>query len=479
MAAVKKIITVARKYPLRTLFIFALGLRLLFFIQLRPWNPEVEREIVMAFDGIEYHTLGQSIAFHGSYSILPDGSPYELRTPVYPFFIALIYRLFGPHPWIVILFQLFLDAGAAVILYKLCCRLFKGRIPLIAGVLYAIDPFLIYYSNTLMSDSVFVFTLVCSAYALTNLLQQNHDRISPWKIILAGGLFGLCALVKPIALYLLLFLAPGGFILHSGRKNVAKFSFIFTASFVLAISPWLVRNIVEFNTPMLSDSASRNLLVLDVPPLLVEKQHLDDGTVYELLVREADSLAAADGEQPATMNGFEKARYWKRTALKYIHQEPALFAKYYVKGIVQLFVNLETKAFTRALHLRGSNSGFAMLHFTNPVTMVRQWWNEKTTAEISLGALVAVYLCLLYGFSLWGLARSFHHEQKVFLSFCVMMILYFVVFTGVAGAARFRLPILPFLFVFTAIGINAGFKRRNGVHSEDSEKNHLTLNTAK
>lgn len=450
---------VVRNHPLQILFFLALALRFVFFLQLRPWQPEVVKNTVLQFDAIEYDALGKAISQQGHFSLREDGAPDPLRTPIYPLVVAGFYKLCGPLAWPVLLFQILLDALVPLLLFLLMRPYFSFRAAFTGALLYAVDPFLLYYANTLLSDSLFVFSLVLATFVLSRAFTPGGQNIRFRFLCAAGLLFGLSALVKPVAVYLVLFMAPGIFITLYGQKDAAKAAFSFTVAFMLALAPWVARNELVFGSPMLSTSASLNFLVLNVTPVIAEKDHLDSRTAYTRLLHEADSLASLDGKQSALLNDFEKTKYWKQTALHYIRQNPGLYSKYYANGILHLYSNLETKAIASALSHQTNRSDIEMGKFSNPLTLLAEWFKVKPPGEIVFGIALACYLLFLYGCSLAGYIQYNMNGMRRFRGFIGGMLLYFTVLTGVAGAARFRLPLLPFLFILAGIGIDVLLKR--------------------
>lgn len=442
------------RYPLQALFLIALLLRLGFFLQLRPWQPDVVKNTVLQFDAREYDALGKAISQQGHYSLREDGTPDPLRTPVYPMMVAGFYALCGPHAWPVLLFQILLDALAPIMLFLLMQHFFSYRAAFAGALLYAVDPFLLFYANALLSDSLFVFSLVLATFVLSRAFTPGAQNFRFRFLFVAGLLFGFSALVKPIAVYLVLFLAPGIFIILYGQKYAARAAFSFTVAFMLALAPWVTRNELVFGSPMLSTSASLNFLVLNVTPVIAEKDHLDSRTAYTRLLHEADSLASLDGKQPALLNDFEKTKYWKQTALHYIRQNPELYAKYYANGILHLYTNLETKAITSAISHHANRTDIEMGKFSNPLTLMAEWFKVKSPGEIFIGITFACYLLFLYGCSIAGYIRYSMNGSTRFRGFIGGMLCYFTILTGVAGAARFRLPLLPFLVILAGIGID-------------------------
>src|SRR3954470_3322085 len=78
-----------------------------------------------------YRRLGQVLAATGKFTRFPDAPtfvPEVLRTPLYPLFVALLYRLFGVHQLPVALAQTVLFALTCVVVYAMARRVASERV---------------------------------------------------------------------------------------------------------------------------------------------------------------------------------------------------------------------------------------------------------------------------------------------------------------------------------------------------------------
>lgn len=142
------------------MFLAALFFRVVFFLIVQPWDPEVERQVVFQVDAFEYHKIAMDIVCRHQFTLSFEAFPDGVRTPVYPFYVATVYALFGAKPFLPILFQLFLDSLACVLLFLICRKFLSQRASLFAAALYAVDPYCIYYANTLLSESLLILALL-------------------------------------------------------------------------------------------------------------------------------------------------------------------------------------------------------------------------------------------------------------------------------------------------------------------------------
>jgi len=447
------------KRRLTFILLLCIGCRLAFFGAVHPWIPEIERDVVLRGDSQYYDKLANTFLESHRFAYSNTGRPDALRTPLYPLFVAGVYSLFGHAPWIVLLFQVILDSLSCLLLAITLARLVAPRVALIAALFYAVDPFLILYSSEFLSEILFVFFLVCAFYILSTGISAGSEKWRALGYSLGGLVLGLATLVRPVSRYVPVFLVI--FLLsryRSAPRAALRYAVLALALFVLALTPWLIRNAEVFGNPFISTFDSYNLLVLNVVPLEREKRGLDSGTVKQQLLSEADSMMAAEGKNPEGWNQLERAAYWRRLAIRYIEANPVGFARFYFLGVIQSFWNLGTSEFARVLRIQ--LTPFDIKAYSNITKLARGFLKAKGTRGFVIAALAFPFLLISYIGMAVGLVVSWKRYDRGVLLLCLLFALYFVLITGIAGLARFRLPSIPFYLAFVGIGFDYLFERR-------------------
>jgi 4-amino-4-deoxy-L-arabinose transferase-like glycosyltransferase len=221
--------------PATALFGAAFLLRLAFVLW-APGEPSA--------DGIFYHAYGSFIARGWGYVDL-DGSPVVRWMPGWPLLLGGLYRLFGSSTLVAMLANAVLDAATAVLVAALGARLFRRRVGLVAGGLYAFWPGVVFLCATHMSESLFNVLLV-GVLLLTTIACEAESRRTLW--FAAGGLcLGGAAMVKaePLVMSPALLLA-----LWIARRSRADFLRAAAAFFLMTaavLTPWTIRNWVTFD----------------------------------------------------------------------------------------------------------------------------------------------------------------------------------------------------------------------------------------
>ncbi|MDP3990931.1 MAG: glycosyltransferase family 39 protein [Candidatus Nealsonbacteria bacterium] len=156
----------------------------------------------------------------------------------YPVFLASIYYLFGHDYQIVKFIQFLLLGGMAIIVY-LMTRKFLDLSPLLAllsSLTLILWPYFIFYPTLIVSETLFIFFFLLLIYFLLSFSKKPSLKNS----LLVGGLLGIAALVRPVALFLpfwivfflLIFLKP-----LREKVNLLKLVIVLIVFFAV-LSPW-------------------------------------------------------------------------------------------------------------------------------------------------------------------------------------------------------------------------------------------------
>jgi tetratricopeptide (TPR) repeat protein len=176
--------------PVMLVFAAAVGLRLICLVHIRQL-PFFDHPIMDA----SYHdTWARQIAAGD----LTRAEPF-FRAPLYPYFLALIYSVLKGSYIAPRIIQALLGGFTAVLVFVLARRMMGRRAAIIAGVLCAAYPILIYLDGELLTESLFTFLCILGMVLVDSALQRAS--IGLW---LAGGVaLGLALITRPtIGLFL-------------------------------------------------------------------------------------------------------------------------------------------------------------------------------------------------------------------------------------------------------------------------------------
>jgi 4-amino-4-deoxy-L-arabinose transferase-like glycosyltransferase len=197
-----------------------------------------------AADGIFYRAYADNIARGWGY-IDFDGSPVVRWMPGWPLLLGGLYRIFGSSTLVATLANAVLDATTAAVVAALGARLFRRRIGLVAGALYAGWPGMIFLCATHMSEAL--FNLLLAGTLLLTVIACRAATRRTLRFAAAGLCLGGAALVKAEPLVM----SPAiALTLWHSRRSRADFLRAAAAFFLMAaavLTPWTIRNYVAFD----------------------------------------------------------------------------------------------------------------------------------------------------------------------------------------------------------------------------------------
>ena len=195
-------------------------------------------------DATDYYNYALNLKYHHSYSREKfsenEPSPDALRAPGYPAFLApfVTYPPSAFMLWRIGLAQALLDSITVLLALGIFRRIMAEGWALSAGFLTAISPHLVSASTYLLTETLFTFLTILSLWLVVKTVRDNSRAIA----FAAGLVIAAAALTRPTLQY---FIVPlvGMLLVTRERGNTARFAIPLLAGFVLAFSPWIVRNL--------------------------------------------------------------------------------------------------------------------------------------------------------------------------------------------------------------------------------------------
>jgi 4-amino-4-deoxy-L-arabinose transferase-like glycosyltransferase len=193
-----------------------------------------------------YKQLGAAMAKSGKFTRFPDSAtfiPEVIRTPGYPAFVAVIYKLFGEETLPVAVAQAFVFALICLIVYAVVNRLAGKRTATIAAFMTALFPPLPYYGALVLTEVWTTFVLSLAVLACLRAMQR--DRYGDF--VLAGALFSATTIVRPAFVLLPFGLAIAMPLLvpseRSRGRRIGQWG-AFAIAAALTLTPWFTYNYV-------------------------------------------------------------------------------------------------------------------------------------------------------------------------------------------------------------------------------------------
>lgn|GEM_PF-5993819 len=251
---------------------------------------------VIEDDAVGYLHIANSLT-SGEGFIDVDGKPTIFRGPIYPFFLAGIFLLFGETYILVFILQSLMTCLSGYIIFLIARNIFDEKTALLGlGLVVFYMPFTL-YEHFIYLDIMLTLFLVIVYY----LLFLSAGSLKPGEAVLVGVATGIATLLKSV----LLLLPPlyGIYLLISKgvNKKTLTFSILYLAVAYLVVSPCTLRNYSQFHKfipvniglgfvlwPGNDLSADGNWVGLHYPPMWeVVKDQKTQIEVDEVLIEDA------------------------------------------------------------------------------------------------------------------------------------------------------------------------------------------------
>jgi hypothetical protein len=215
----------------------------------------VMRGVPVGGDGLEFHILANQLAGGDGYIqplvVSPDHVATADKPPLYPLLLAvpslLGWKTLVAHRVVSCLTGAALVAGVGL-LGRRVGR--SERVGLIAAAIAALYPLLVVLDGAVRSESLYAPLIAFLLLATYRLI----DRPSIGRATVAGALLGAAVLTRSEAVLLgLLLLVTAAARMPPGTRVKLPAAAALIA--LLLVSPWLIRNVAEFDRPLLSTNS--------------------------------------------------------------------------------------------------------------------------------------------------------------------------------------------------------------------------------
>ena len=398
------------------LFAVALALRLafvLFYEQVPVWLG----------DDVIYDSIGQSLADGRGFvlqKVHSDGiidEPQVRVGPAYPLFLASLYFPFGHSIPAVRVAQAILGAVTVVLTFRIAWLAFGAPKARLAGLITAVYPALILYTGMVLTEITFAFLLVLCVWLATEAFHRRSASL--WTA--TGFLLGLAILLRTEALVIAPLLV--GTLLRFGTNGArAKSILLLCLTMTLTVGTWTLRNYYHYNELILVSTHGGPTLWIST---VGWRDWNFDDPVYQSLI----SQGANDREQ---------ARILQRQAIKNILDNPGGYLLLCFRRIFDLWL--------------GSHTTY-LVGFTNSF---KAYYDNGDVGRVAVKAVLFGINTALVGLAILGIPRAFRigSEKRAFLWLCLhpiiaVTIVHFFLYSG----ARYHVPVLPFVLIFSAVGL--------------------------
>lgn len=371
-----------------------------------------------------YSAIASTLVERGAFAT-PSEDVTSLRPPLYPAFLAIIYKLCGNENYDAVrIVQAVLSLAMVVFIYRLGCIAFSERVGLWGSVLCCFYPSLLVYNNLILTELLFTLLLCAGFYLLA--LSIQRDSIA-WMVA-AGFILGLAALTRSIlwlyapilCLVLLLTLRL------PMRRRLGMVATLATA-FVLTLTPWAIRNTLLQKTLTVVDATGgRNFMMGNYPHTPLHRAW----TAIELQGdKEWSAWLAATHPEFGSMTQGQRDKLALRAGLHFALEHPLLTVQ---RDALKFFDFWQLE---RELPAQASKG------FFGPIP----GWCVKLLSVVVVVGYVVCFLAAIFGILVAPpRERCYHWSMLSVILFVTAM------HTLAFGHSRYHLPLMPILFLYAA-----------------------------
>ncbi len=353
-------------------------------------------------DSLDYLHLAHSIERGAPYRVT---GMYAKRLPGYPIFMAGVLMTDGGHEMGILIWQALISGGLIYLAWRLG-RQVDPLVGLLSAALVAIDPLLIGFSASYLSETIFTAAFLLTLLFYIQCCEQKNNwwRIGVFAILFVVDIYiraeiALC--IFPLLIY---------FTFAAGRKDCrqrAVKSLVVLAIIIAGLMPWWVRNWELFHSNFFRFST------------------LEGISLYESVYHGATGGPRQSRIKWPTymkkLNESERDDRWTSMAFAAIRKHPWRVGRL-------AFIKLG-RTWSPWLHAKG---------FRNPAVNV----------------LLTFWYLVQYLFAIVGLWHLWLHRRNTLLAVTLIPILYLTAMHALfLGSVRYRVPLIPLLCFLAAIGV--------------------------
>lgn len=347
------------------------------------------------------------------------GAEIFFQTPLYPYLLASIYKIFGRNLDVMYLLQILFAAGGCYALYRAGIKLANSKVGLAAASLAAAYGVFIFHDVQILKESAAV-TLVC--FLLWVLVEARESpKIRTW--LLAGILCGVLSLLRENTLLVLPFLflltySPGEkmhlFLLKSGTLVLGV---------VIILTPVAFRNwLVGGQFLPTTFQGGVNFYIGNNPRANGTYQPIVPGKQIPSYER-TEPIRVAEQEMRRPLKPIEVSNYWLKKSISWATKRPLDFVKLQLKKILMFWSWYEWP------------------------DAVDYYYIKQTSPFLRLPLVEFGCVFILSIIGLWlikGRLRAFFPILVFVLAWMVTTVIFFLF-------SRYRLPAVPALILLAAI----------------------------
>lgn len=313
------------------------------------------------------------------------------------------------------------------------------------------EPYLILFEEMFASDIDEMAHLCCYP-------KQTSPTIA---LFLGSGIaLGFASLVRPVGHYLIILAIL--LIIFSNEIFISKIKKCFLISFgwIIPVGFWLARNYILAGTIFFHTLPGGHFLYLSASRIAMHVHNCSYQEARSILKEEVEGLIKQkENEKNENLSEIEKCKIHENLAIKYFKMQPFLAIKYWLTDMMRTSLSLYS---AEILYLESGRQDFDYFNKNRTTSSMFRRYFFPQTDKIWLNFLIWIEI-LLYLLTLIGVCagavkiiiqsiKNWTDENKKLICAWTAVTPFMAIFIFVAlagGYARMRLPIEPFLIIFS------------------------------
>lgn len=353
------------------------------------------------------------------------------RAPLYPFFLSLLIKIFGEDLYFLRVVQILIGSLSCVLIYLLARRLFNSKVALLSAIFACLYAPFIFFEGEFQDTFLIIFLDILLVY----LLFLTQKKPSVFRFFLSGIILGLSAIARPNILLFAVFIPFWVFFYFRKKislRSVLNFVAFFLLGICLIVLPVVLVNYLAGNDFVIIAWQGGINFYLGNNPNASGYKAVASGirTTWEGIY--FDSINLSQKLRGRELCFSQTQTFWLKQGLNFIFKQPFLALKLYIKKIALFLGGYEIP--------ENPNIYFFWSHPKNLLKPLL--W--KKIIHFPTGLLLPLaWLGVFLSFKEW---KKHSLVLGFIFSYMLSVILFFV-------NTRFRLPVIHFLLIFSALAI--------------------------
>jgi len=353
------------------------------------------------------------------------------RAPLYPFFLSLLIKIFGEDLYVLRIVQMLIGSASCVLIFLTARKIFNSKVAFLSSIFACLYAPLIYFDLEFLDTFFIIFLDLLLIY----LLLFNLKKPASLKLLLSGIILGLSAIARPNILLFAIFVPVWLFFYfwkEAGLKKVITLILFFAIGLFLVVLPvTLVNYFAGKDSALISWQGGINFYLGNNPQASGYKAVAPGirTTWYGIYY---DGINLAEKLSDRKLKLSETSDFWFKQGFKFILGKPFIALKLYLKKIGLFLGGYEI-----------SENPNIYFYWSHPDNLLKPLLWKKFISFPGGILLPLAWLGILLAIKEW---KRLSLVLGFIITYMLSVILFFV-------NTRFRIPVIPFLLIFSAFAI--------------------------